>query len=196
VNDDKNLKFKDLLQIVELIKSSAQFGEFHLKTGDFELDIKRGGASAVSDAVAPAAQAQANPADNAVPGARAPEAIPGAAIQISSAGDKTIPMPGAALPHAPAHSGLPDDVAEDAVIVTSPMVGTCYRASEPDAAPFVEVGTAVAPDTVLCIIEVMKLMNSIRAERAGIVTHILANDGDPVEFGQPIFVISPEAKRP
>jgi acetyl-CoA carboxylase biotin carboxyl carrier protein len=73
------------------------------------------------------------------------------------------------------------------------MVGTFYRASEPNAAPFVEAGAMVEADTTVCIIEVMKLMNSIAAGAAGVVTHILVEDGAPVEFGQPIIVIAPRA---
>jgi acetyl-CoA carboxylase biotin carboxyl carrier protein len=69
------------------------------------------------------------------------------------------------------------------------MVGTFYRAPEPGAHPFVEVGQRVEADTVVCIIEVMKLMNSIPAGCAGVVTHILVEDAQPVEYGQVLVVI-------
>ena len=72
---------------------------------------------------------------------------------------------------------------------TAPMIGTFYRAASPDSAPFVEVGKQVAVGDVICIIEAMKLMNQIEAEKAGVVAAILVEDGQPVEFGQPLVVI-------
>jgi len=73
--------------------------------------------------------------------------------------------------------------------VQSPMVGTFYRASAPGAAPFVDIGQAVKEGDTLCIIEAMKMMNQIEADKAGVVKAILADNGDPVEFGQVLFVI-------
>jgi acetyl-CoA carboxylase biotin carboxyl carrier protein len=73
----------------------------------------------------------------------------------------------------------------------SPMVGTFYRAPAPDADPYVDVGDTVKADTVLCIVEAMKLMNEIKAEMAGVVRRILVETGQPVEFGQPMFLIEP-----
>jgi len=73
--------------------------------------------------------------------------------------------------------------------VTAPMVGTFYAASAPGAKPFVELGSEVKPGDVLCIIEAMKMMNQIESDKAGKVVSILAKNGDPVEFGQPLFVI-------
>lgn len=73
---------------------------------------------------------------------------------------------------------------------TAPMVGTFYRAASPDSAPFVEVGKQVAAGDVICIIEAMKLMNQIEADKAGVVAAILVEDGQPVEFGQPLVVIA------
>jgi acetyl-CoA carboxylase biotin carboxyl carrier protein len=73
--------------------------------------------------------------------------------------------------------------------ITSPMVGTFYRASSPSTPAFVEVGQSVEKNQVLCIIEAMKLMNQIESDRAGVVKEILVKDGAPVEFGQPLFVI-------
>lgn len=80
-----------------------------------------------------------------------------------------------------------------AVLVRSPMVGTFYRANEPGGKPFVDVGSRVTPDTTICIIEVMKLMNSIPAGASGVVTHILVNDARLVEAEQPLVVIDPAA---
>jgi acetyl-CoA carboxylase biotin carboxyl carrier protein len=74
-------------------------------------------------------------------------------------------------------------------VVTAPMVGTYYAASSPGSKPFVEIGDEVSVGQVLCIIEAMKMMNQIEADKAGRITSIMAKNGDPVEFGQPLFVI-------
>ncbi|MGB5235493.1 MAG: acetyl-CoA carboxylase biotin carboxyl carrier protein, partial [Candidatus Macondimonas sp.] len=88
------------------------------------------------------------------------------------------------LPAVSAASSLPPGQT-----VTAPMVGTFYRASGPDAKPFVEVGQAVKKGDTLCIIEAMKMMNPIESEVEGTVAAILLNNGEPVEYGQPLFVI-------
>ena len=74
-------------------------------------------------------------------------------------------------------------------VVKSPMVGTFYRAATPGAKPFVEVGDSVQEGQALCIIEAMKLMNEIEADKTGTIKAVLADNGSPVEFGQPLFVI-------
>lgn len=79
---------------------------------------------------------------------------------------------------------------DDGHVIKSPFVGTFYRSPSPDAAPFVEVGTPVEPEQALCIIEAMKLMNHIESDVRGVVREILAENGKPVEFGQPLFKIS------
>ena len=71
--------------------------------------------------------------------------------------------------------------------VSSPMVGTFYRAASPDAPPFVDVGTRVTEDTVVCIIEAMKVMNEIKAETSGVIAEVVAENGKPVQFGQALF---------
>jgi len=71
--------------------------------------------------------------------------------------------------------------------IVSPMVGTLYRAASPDSPPFVEVGKAVTEDTVVCIIEAMKVMNEIKAETSGVIAEVLAENGKPVQFGQVLF---------
>ena len=73
--------------------------------------------------------------------------------------------------------------------IVSPMVGTFYRGGSPDAPPFVEVGKAVTEDTVVCIIEAMKVMNEIKAETSGIIAEVLADNGKPVQFGQALFKV-------
>ncbi len=73
--------------------------------------------------------------------------------------------------------------------ITSPMVGTFYRSSSPESAPYIEVGQEVSEDTVVCIIEAMKMMNEIKAEMKGVVGEILIENGTPVQFGQPLFKV-------
>ncbi|HZH57053.1 acetyl-CoA carboxylase biotin carboxyl carrier protein [Yanghanlia caeni] len=74
-------------------------------------------------------------------------------------------------------------------VVKAPMVGTFYRAPNPGASPFVEVGQSVKEGDALCIIEAMKLLNEIEADKAGVIKEILVENGEPVEYGQPLFVI-------
>jgi acetyl-CoA carboxylase biotin carboxyl carrier protein len=73
--------------------------------------------------------------------------------------------------------------------IKSPMIGTFYRAPSPEAGHYVEIGTEVTPETVVCIIEAMKVMNEIKAEAKGIITQVMVENGKPVEFGQPLFKI-------
>ncbi|MDR1064256.1 MAG: acetyl-CoA carboxylase biotin carboxyl carrier protein [Azoarcus sp.] len=101
------------------------------------------------------------------------------------------PPPVAALPPAaPAPADTPKAATlPEGHVMKSPMVGTFYRATAPGAAPLVEVGQSVAVGDRLCIIEAMKLMNEIEADAAGTIKAVLAENGQPVEFGQPLFVI-------
>lgn len=164
--------YQDLLQIVDLIKTSAQFNEFHLKVGDIELDIRRGepaARQAPAAAPAPAAPAPATPSPtSATPAAPPPPAV-------------------VAEPHRSVALAYP----AGSVLVKSPMVGTFYRAPEPGAKPFTEVGARVTAESLVGIVEVMKLMNSIPAGQAGVVTHVLVEDGEPVQYGQVLVVIEP-----
>ena len=86
-------------------------------------------------------------------------------------------------------SDQPAAVVSSGHTVKSPMVGTFYTAPSPDAKKFVEIGQSVAVGDTLCIVEAMKLMNEIEADKAGIVKEVLLKDGEPVEFGEPLFVI-------
>lgn len=110
----------------------------------------------------------------------APAPAPGYAVPGPAAAP---PAPAAAAPSA-AESRPPSDHT-----VTSPMVGTYYASASPGAKPFVELGMEIKIGQVLCIIEAMKMMNQIESDKAGRVTAILAKNGEPVEFGQPLFVI-------
>lgn len=89
----------------------------------------------------------------------------------------------------PVVAAAPVAAAETGHTVKSPMVGTFYRSSSPGASPFVEVGTAVKEGETLCIIEAMKILNEIESDKTGTVTRILADNGQAVEYGQPLFVI-------
>jgi acetyl-CoA carboxylase biotin carboxyl carrier protein len=164
---DTKLTQDDVQQILRLIESAEHVAEFHLKYGDVEIGLSRtdGESRPGTPASAPARLAPAPaPAPQAAPAARS------------------------AKPTAPAASAVP----AGAAVVKAPMVGTFYRAPAPGAPPFVEVGGKVEPDTVVCIIEVMKLMNSIPAGVRGTVREIRVGDAEPVEFGQVLVVIEPE----
>ncbi|WP_080365774.1 acetyl-CoA carboxylase biotin carboxyl carrier protein, partial [Bordetella pertussis] len=88
---------------------------------------------------------------------------------------------------APAAEAAP--AAPQGHVVKAPMVGTFYRAPNPGAAPFVDVGQSVKEGDPLCIIEAMKLLNEIEADKAGVIKEILVENGEPVEYGQPLFII-------
>lgn len=94
---------------------------------------------------------------------------------------------------APSHPGAQAETAasedQDLYIIPSPIVGTFYRSASPTAEPFIKIGSNVEPETVVCIIEAMKLMNEIQAETSGEVTKIYVENGQPVEYGQPLFGI-------
>ena len=110
-------------------------------------------------------------------------------ISIAASIPTSIPNPApASAPSAPA-SAVPPDLAMHPGVVPSPMVGTAYWASEPGAKPFIEVGAKVSVGQTLLIIKAMKTMNQIPSPRAGTVTQILVEDGQPVEFGEPLVII-------
>jgi len=96
------------------------------------------------------------------------------------------PATAAAAPTAPTPVAAP---AETGHVVKSPMVGTFYRASSPNAKPFADVGQVVKEGEAICIIEAMKIMNEIEADKSGTITKVLCENGQAVEFGQPLFVI-------
>lgn len=102
------------------------------------------------------------------------------------------PQGGAAgQPAAAAEGGEAEAAEEDLPTITSPMVGTFYAASSTEADPFVQVGDHVAEDTVVCVIEAMKVFNEIRAETSGTIEKVLVENAEAVEFGQPLFVVRP-----
>lgn len=154
---ERNLTYEDLVQIVELIRTTSQFSEFRLKVGDIEVSLKRANGTA-----RPAAPLQGN--TDVAP------AAPGLSPRKSEV-----------------------SVSENLHAVRSPMVGTFYRSPMPGEPPFVEIGQAVEPDTVLCIIEVMKLMNSIEAGVRGTVREIFVANGTAVDAGEVLMAIEPRA---
>ncbi|GAC1673058.1 MAG: acetyl-CoA carboxylase biotin carboxyl carrier protein [Steroidobacteraceae bacterium] len=108
---------------------------------------------------------------------QAPQAIASPAVQVT---------PPAATPATAAGEHKPRN---DEYTVTSPMVGTYYSAASPGAKAFVEIGSEIQVGQILCIIEAMKMMNQIESDKAGRITAMLAKNGEPVEFGQPLFII-------
>jgi acetyl-CoA carboxylase biotin carboxyl carrier protein len=113
-------------------------------------------------------------------GASAPQAT------IAAPAAAVVPPKAAPTGAEPPPAGKPIETVPMKEIV-SPMVGTFYRAASPDAPPFVEVGKVVTEDTVVCIIEAMKVMNEIKAETSGVIAEVLAENGRPVQFGQALF---------
>jgi acetyl-CoA carboxylase biotin carboxyl carrier protein len=154
---------KDIKAIIDLMRKNS-IAEFELEREGFKIRLKRGGTG-----------------NTGLAGVGAPgydEAAPAALL--------TSPL-SLSLPPAPTAKAAVSVEAD----IKSPMIGTFYRAPSPDAAPYVEVGTEVDAETVVCIIEAMKVMNEIKAEAKGVVTQVLVENAKPVEFGQPLFKIRP-----
>lgn len=101
------------------------------------------------------------------------------------------PVPAAVITSPTIAPALPSPSTASDSEIRSPMIGTVYRAPSPEAASYVEVGMEVNPDTVVCIIEAMKVMNEIKAEVRGVITQVLIENAKPVEFGQPLFKVRP-----
>ena len=156
----------DIRKLKELVRLMVtnDLSELDLRDEQQQVTVKRGGnqAQPVIQQVAPAVPAVAAPA--AAPAAVAP--------------------PAAAAPEPAADDGL--------VPIESPMVGTFYAKPNPEKPNFVSVGDSIGPDSVVCLIEAMKIFNEIKAERSGTVAKVLVENGDAVEFGQPLLLIKPE----
>lgn len=155
------MDLKDIKAIIDLMKKNS-VSEFELEKQDFKIRLKRGYNGGASGTTSEEA-----PVLNYVPPALAVQAPTVTAGQ----------APAAAL--------------STELEIKSPMIGTFYRAPSPESAAYVEVGTEVNPDTVVCIIEAMKVMNEIKAEAKGTVTQVLVENAKPVEFGQPLFKLRP-----
>ena len=166
-----DIDLEELAAIIELL-DKTEFTQFRFEKGDLRIAVSRGEASLDW----PGAAGAARPA-----GLSTPIGAPAAPATVSTA----------AGPSAAAETGRFDEstLARDETVVRSPMLGTFYRSPKPGEPPYVQVGEKVEADTVLCIVEVMKLMNSATAGLAGEVTRVLASDAELVEFDQPLFVV-------
>ena len=167
----------DVREILRIVDES-DVDELQIQTDGFSLHVSRRGAPLASPAapVAPPAAPLAPPA--------APS--PAAAASPAAAGS-----PAAVASPEPAERSPAADADEDTVLVPSPMLGTFYRAEAPGAAPFVEIGSTVGPDSTVCIIEVMKMMNSVAAGVSGTVVEVCAENGALVEYGEPLLRVRP-----
>jgi acetyl-CoA carboxylase biotin carboxyl carrier protein len=159
------LNFNELRELVTTL-SQSDISELTLKSAEFELTLRKQGA-----VVLPTAR-------EAVATAHEP-----VAIQVTEPPPHPSTVPTAPTPPPSADSNL--------VEITSPMVGTFYRAPAPEESPFVEVGDRIQSGQTVCIIEAMKLMNELEAEVTGEVVEILVKNADPVEFGQPLMRVKP-----
>jgi len=116
--------------------------------------------------------------------------VKGGVVSVSAAPVMAMPAaPPAAAPASAAPAAEAADAGQEGHVVKAPMVGTFYRSPSPDAKVFVEVGQAVKEGDTICIIEAMKLMNEIEADASGVVKAILVENGQPVEYGQPLFIL-------
>jgi len=117
--------------------------------------------------------------------------VKGGVVSVSAAPIMAMPAaaPVAAAPAAAPAAAEAPDAGQEGHVVKAPMVGTFYRSPSPDAKAFVEVGQAVKEGDTICIIEAMKLMNEIEADASGVVKAILVENGQPVEYGQPLFIL-------
>jgi len=156
------VELKDIKAIIDLMKKNS-ITEFELEEKDSKLRLKRGVSGGLPAAASEDAPSMLMPL--VAPATMMPAAVP------------------PAVPAPVVNTGEID--------IKSPMIGTFYRSPSPEAATYVEVGTEVGPETVVCIIEAMKVMNEIKAEVKGIVTQTLVENGKPVEFGQPLFKVRP-----
>ncbi len=162
---------KEIKELIELLVEK-DITEFELERGDMKVHVKRGGSAPVVQVAPAGAAVQSLPLALTPP---ASVAVPSSSTQ-----------PAAAAPPAGSPEAAPD---ADLFIVKSPIVGTFYEAPSPGTPPFVKVGDTVKEGQVLCIIEAMKLMNEIEAEVSGVIAKTFASNGNPVEYGMPLFGI-------
>ena len=172
------MNLKEIKDLIELVDDKG-FAEFEIERQGFRLRISR-----FNETHAQTAQT-APPISSGVVGTSGGP-TPGAQKKLPVDADTVT----GSKPTATAKSDeTATAAAENTQIIKSPIVGTFYRAPSPGSDPFVNIGDLVGPDTVVCIIEAMKLMNEIQAEASGEVINILAESGQPVEYGQSLFVI-------
>jgi acetyl-CoA carboxylase biotin carboxyl carrier protein len=166
----RSVNMEELRELIALLRDNG-LAEFELEQEGFRVRLRR---------------------DVDYPEGLVPVTAPPADTRGNSRGSSVAP---AAQPAstAPAHPGAQAETAasedQNLHIIPSPIVGTFYRSASPTADPFVKIGSQVKPDTVVCIIEAMKLMNEIQAEASGEIAKIYVENGQPVEYGQPLFGI-------
>jgi acetyl-CoA carboxylase biotin carboxyl carrier protein len=163
------MKIDEIKTIVKLM-SDNDLTEFKIESDEMTLCLRR------------AARQQSAPAPVFVPAAVPAAAAP--AVAIPQAAVPAVQEPAKAAPTSAGHAS-PDP----AKVIESPTVGTFYRSSAPGAEPFVKVGSHVEADTTVAVVEAMKVMNEIKAEKSGVIKEILLENGQPVEYGQPLFVL-------
>lgn len=160
----KEMDTKDIQNLIDFIAQSG-LDEVNIETNELKLSVKRYGQTSVAPSQ-PAAQPTPQPA--------APAA-----------------QPAASAPALPPASPAPKADTSNYLTIKSPMIGTFYRSSGPDVAPFAEVGDEVKPGKTVCIIEAMKLFNEIESEVAGRIVKVLVENATPVEYDQPLFLVEP-----
>jgi acetyl-CoA carboxylase biotin carboxyl carrier protein len=160
------MKIDEIKTIVKLM-SDNDLTEFKIESEEMTLCLRR------------AARQQSAPAPVFVPAA-----VSAAAPAVPVPAPVSIPEPVKAAPSDAGRSAL-----DPAKVIESPTVGTFYRSSAPGAEPFVKVGSRVEADTTVAVVEAMKVMNEIKAEKNGVIKEILLENGQPVEYGQPLFVL-------
>ena len=173
-----DLNEDDVIQIIRYLEES-DFNELRLQIGDLRIAVNKTGSLAPLPEVD---QAMTPPP----PPAYSPPPAPPPSVE------EPTPAPVPNVPEAQPDTGA--DVDQDQLVsITSPMLGTFYKASKPGDPPFVEVGMVVDEDTTVCIIEVMKLFSTIKAEKRGRVARVCVEDGELVEYRQTLFMLDPDA---
>ena len=172
-----SVNMEELRELIALLRDNG-LAELELEREDFRVRLRREGFSFAGDSAG----------DNFT----ITEMVKNALGANSYPSSVVTPVPAAPSP-APAHPGAEASTAasadQDLHIISSPIVGTFYRSPSPTAEPFVKIGSNVEPASVVCIIEAMKLMNEIQAEASGEVVKVYVENGQPVEYGQPLFGI-------
>jgi acetyl-CoA carboxylase biotin carboxyl carrier protein len=173
---EASVNMDELRELIQLIREN-DFTEFELEREAFRVRFRRGGYSGSNENRSGSFDSSQEPAGSAAGGASGSQQSSDAVVTSS------VPL----HPGARAETAASED--QDLHMIASPIVGTFYRAASPNADSFVKIGSRVEPDTVVCIIEAMKLMNEIQAETSGEVAKIYVENGQPVEYGQPLFGI-------
>ena len=161
------MDLKEIKAVIDLMTKNG-LTEFELEKGDVKLRVKRGPSGEWTTTAVPIAAAAAGtqPLPQIV-------VAPPTAAAPAAAAPATTPLPGLSQ-------------------IVSPMVGTFYRSPSPESPPYIDAGQEVAEETVVCIIEAMKVMNEIKAEVSGVIVEVLAQNGKPVDFGKPLFSVRPK----